>query len=87
MPYTLPRHLFPARMSSWNASCGTSTLPSRRMRRFPSFCFSSSLRLLVPGVGCGWEGGGTGGELVGRLESLPPPPRPRTHPHRDTSPP
>ena len=28
-----------------NASCGTSTLPTCFMRFFPSFCFSSSLRL------------------------------------------
>ena len=28
-----------------NASCGISTLPTRFMRFFPSFCFSSSLRL------------------------------------------
>jgi hypothetical protein len=28
-----------------NASCGMSTLPTRFMRRLPSFCFSSSLRL------------------------------------------
>ena len=55
------RHLEdPAFISSWNTSCGTSTLPSRRMRRFPSFCFSSSLRLLqgkdggAHGAGGGW---------------------------------
>ena len=28
-----------------NASCGTSTLPTWRIRFLPSFCFSSSLRL------------------------------------------
>jgi prevent-host-death family protein len=28
-----------------NASCGISTRPTRFMRRLPSFCFSSSLRL------------------------------------------
>lgn len=38
--------LLPAFISSWNTSCGTSTLPSRRMRFFPSFCFSSSFRFL-----------------------------------------
>lgn len=30
-----------------NASCGISTRPTRFMRRLPSFCFSSSLRLRV----------------------------------------
>ncbi len=30
-----------------NASCGISTRPTRFMRRFPSFCFSSNLRLRV----------------------------------------
>ena len=28
-----------------NASCGISTRPTRFIRRLPSFCFSSSLRL------------------------------------------
>src|SRR5690606_183017 len=30
-----------------NASCGSSTLPTAFMRRFPSFCFSRSLRFRV----------------------------------------
>ena len=37
--------------STWstarNASCGISTVPTCFMRRFPSFCFSSSLRFRV----------------------------------------
>ena len=38
--------MLPAFISSWNTSCPTSTLPNFRMRFFPSFCFSNSLRLL-----------------------------------------
>src|SRR6478609_5873588 len=41
------RHHFPSSSLSTakNASWGTSTLPTAFMRFFPSFCFSSSLRL------------------------------------------
>ncbi len=35
------------RNAAMNASCGTSTRPTRRMRAFPRFCSSSSLRLRV----------------------------------------
>lgn len=31
--------------TAMNASCGTSTVPTWRILRFPFFCFSSSLRL------------------------------------------
>lgn len=44
----------PAFISSWNTSWGTSTLPRRRMRFFPSFCFSSSLRFLRKDHAGGW---------------------------------
>src|SRR4029077_16519770 len=47
-----PRHQASTYCSSilstaMNASCGISTLPTRFMRRFPSRCFSSSLRFRV----------------------------------------
>ena len=35
------------RSAAMNASWGTSTLPTRRIRAFPFFCVSRSLRLRV----------------------------------------
>ena len=37
----------PIRSAAMNASWGMLTLPYSRIRFFPSFCFSSSLRLRV----------------------------------------
>jgi|SRR5271166_1370819 len=42
LPYSLSPPTF---STDKNASCGISTRPTRFIRRLPSFCFSSSLRL------------------------------------------
>ena len=42
-----PRQSSPTFRTARNASCGMSTLPTRFIRRLPSLCFSSSLRLRV----------------------------------------
>src|SRR5207248_11482747 len=41
------RSPFPRLSTARNASWGTSTIPTCFIRRFPAFCFSSSLRLRV----------------------------------------
>ena len=41
------RQSSPTFRTARNASCGMSTLPTRFIRRLPSLCFSSSLRLRV----------------------------------------
>ncbi len=40
-----PPYSCPTLSTARNASCGISTRPTRFIRFFPSFCFSSSLRL------------------------------------------
>ncbi len=46
-PSNIYRYDSPILSTARKASCGISTLPSFFMRRLPSFCFSSSLRLRV----------------------------------------
>jgi len=46
-PYSAPRCYSSILSTAMNASLGTCTLPSWRMRFLPSFCFSSSFRLRV----------------------------------------
>ena len=45
LPSAGAAHESPSLSAARNASCGISTEPTRFMRRLPSFCFSSSLRL------------------------------------------
>jgi hypothetical protein len=42
-----PPPFWSTRSAAMNASCGTSTLPTRRIFAFPAFCFSRSFRFRV----------------------------------------